>query len=316
MNKVSIIVPCYNMEAHIDRCLESLKKQTYKNIEIICVDDGSKDNTAEKIKKHIENDKRIQYFYKENGGLSDARNFGLTKITGEYISFIDSDDYVNKNYIKRMIDIMKKEKTDMAVCEFERVYKNKNTKKEINIKDITNFKIPAAWNKLYKRDKFKGIEFPLKLWYEDLATIPRYIMNTSKISIVKEPLYYYVQNDSSIMHTYDDRIFQIYDSIGIIEEYAKNNNLYEQFYENLEFANIYHILVGTIFRSSFHKDFSISMIKEIVMKVEKKYPKWYNNKEVKTNLSSVYKVYLFLLKNKQYGIIKVLLKTFGRYMHL
>ena len=316
MKKVSIIVPCYNVEKYIESCLNSLINQEYKNIEILCIDDGSKDNTKEIIENFLEKDKRIQYFYKENGGLSSARNYGLKYVDGYYCCFIDSDDYVDSTYVSKLVNSIEKNNSKMAVCEFDRVYGKHITHKEMKMKDIENYIVPAAWNKMFISDYFKDLSFPEGLWYEDLATIPKYIMKHNKVSIVNESLYFYIQNPKSIMHTSDNRIFQIYNSIDCIEKYAFDNNIYNDYQKNLEFANIYHIIIGTVFRASGHSDFSINMINDIVSIVEKKYPDWYNNCMIKKDFSFVYKAYLWFIKKKMYFIIYLVLKLFGRFMHL
>jgi len=293
-----------------------LINQEYSNIEILCIDDGSKDNTKKIIKNFLEKDSRIKYFYKENGGLSSARNYGLKYIDGYYCCFIDSDDYVDSTYVSKLVNSIEKNNADIAVCEFDRVYGKHTTHKEMKRKDIENFIVPAAWNKLYISKYFKDITFPEGLWYEDLATIPKYIMMHNKVSIVNESLYFYIQNPKSIMHTSDNRIFQIYDSIAIIERFAVDNNIYNEYQKNLEFANIYHIIVGTVFRAAGHDNFSINMIKDIISVVDKKYPDWYNNFMIKKDFSLVYSIYLWLVKRKMYAIIYVILKLFGKFMHL
>ena len=268
------------------------------------------------IKNFLEKDSRIKYFYKENGGLSSARNYGLKYIDGYYCCFIDSDDYVDSTYVSKLVNSIEKNNADIAVCEFDRVYGKHTTHKEMKRKDIENFIVPAAWNKLYISKYFKDITFPEGLWYEDLATIPKYIMMHNKVSIVNESLYFYIQNPKSIMHTSDNRIFQIYDSIAIIERFAVDNNIYNEYQKNLEFANIYHIIVGTVFRAAGHDNFSINMIKDIISVVDKKYPDWYNNFMIKKDFSLVYSIYLWLVKRKMYAIIYVILKLFGKFMHL
>ncbi len=254
------------MEKNMKKCISSIKKQSYKNIEVILVDDGSKDKTKQVIKKNIDNDIRFKYYYKKNGGVSSARNFGLKKATGEYICFIDSDDYVEKDFIKLLYESIKENNSDVAACYFNRIYGDK-----VNINTVTsNFydliKYPAPWNKMYKMSLFKesNIEFLEGKWYEDLGVSSKILMLSNNISIVDKPVYNYIflSNSSSIMHTYDDRIYQIYDIVEDIEQFAKENKLYEKNYKNIEFIHIYHILVGTIYRSSFKGDFSKETVKE------------------------------------------------------
>ncbi len=317
MDKVSIVIPCYNVEKYIDKCLDSIVNQTYKDLEIICVDDGSKDSTAKIIKNYAKKDERVKYFSKKNEGVSAARNFGIDNAGGKYLVFIDSDDYVNEKYIEKMVDKIKSDKSDMVVCGFERVYKNKSTRKTIKMDDIIGFKNSAPWNKLYIRKKFEDdFKFPINIWYEDLGTTSKYTMKCKKISILNEPLYYYMQNDSSLMRTYDNRIFDIYDELEIIETFAKKNKIFDENFEGLEFANIYHVLVGTSFRASFLPEFDTEMLKNIVSYVEKKYPKWYNNEMAKRNLSKVYKIYLFFIKKRKFKFLCFTLKRLNKHLYL
>lgn len=313
MDLISIIVPCYNMERKIKKCICSIKKQSYKNFEAILVDDGSKDKTKEIIKKNIENDKRFKYVYKKNGGVSSARNKGIEKAKGKYICFIDSDDYVGKDYLKELYKCLIENDSDVSACYFNRIYDKKSVINKVD-NEIDLLKFPAPWNKLYKKELFKqnNIKFPVGKWYEDLCVSSEILFKLNKISIVNKPLYNYIfsQNSSSIMHTYDDRIYQIYDMVEDIEKFAKNNKLYNKHKDKIEFICVYHILVGTIYRSSFRGDFNKNTIKSITSYVEKKYPNWYKNDELK-NLPFVYKTYLKFLKFHCYNLIYIMLKLFN-----
>lgn len=316
--KISIIVPCYNVENYIVKCINSIKEQTYNNLEVLMINDGSKDSTEDIIKEMIKNDNRFSYYYKENGGSSDARNYGLEKYTGEYVCFIDSDDYIEKDYIELLYKAIKENDVKISVCGFNRVYENK-----INIDKMTtniidyNLK-PAAWNKMYHRSLFEEniLRFPVGKWYEDLGTTSKILFLVGeKYAIVDKPLYNYIQNGSSIMHTYDDRIFQIYDIMDSIEIFCKENKIYNKFKGKIEAMYIYHILIGTIYRSSFHKEFSKSMINDIINHVEKKYPDWYNNDFIK-NQSIIYKTFLKCVKCRNINILYFLLKHFSKYFCL
>lgn len=316
MPEVSLIVPCYNSEKTIDKCLTSLKNQSFKNIEIIVVDDGSTDKSKKKIDKYIKNDKRIFYYYKKNGGLSDARNYGLKKAKGNYVCFIDSDDYVSEFYVQKMYEAIKKSGSQIAICGFSRIYAKKITTEKITNDTVDMCIRPAAWNKMFERNIFidNKIFFPKGKWYEDLGTTPKITLNT-KYSIVKDNLYYYVQNPKSIMHTYDDRIFDIYEILEGIEKYAKDNKFYDNKKASIEFMHIYHILIGTTYRSSFTKNFSKDLIKDIYSKVYHKYPDWYKNHYIR-KMGIAYKLYLYLLHKKSFGLIYYLLKIFGRFLYI
>ena len=317
MGKISIVVPCYNMEKKVKRCISSIKKQSYKEFEVLMIDDGSKDKTKEVIKKAIATDKRFKYYYKKNGGLSSARNYGLERATGKYICFIDSDDYIEKDYLKELYNSIIENDSDISICYFSRVYENKTNINHIEDGFSNLIKFPAAWNKLYKTSLFKDndINYPIGKWYEDLGTFPKLYMISNNVSIIEKSLYNYIQNSASIMHTYDDRIYQMYDIIEDIESFAKKKRLYSKYKNNLEFMNIYHVLVGTKYRASFRKDFDIETVKSILNYVEKKYPKWYRNNDAK-KLSFIFRVFLYLISKKHFKIIYILLKLFNRYMNL
>ena len=214
--KISIIVPIYNVEKYLERCLDSIINQTYKNLEIILVDDGSKDNCYSICEDYRKKDNRIVTIHKENGGLSDARNIGLLKSTSNLICFIDSDDYIDILY-KNLIEF----KADISVCGFshekegmkskyekkeytETYDSQKALKKMIDLK--ANFSV-CAWNKLYKKKLFDNIKYPKGCIYEDVATTYKVIDRANKIVYTSKSLYNYCFNEKSITKTeeFNDR---------------------------------------------------------------------------------------------------------------
>lgn len=311
---ISVIVPCYNVEEYIERCINSIKSQTYSNFEVLLIDDGSFDNTKKIINKLIKKDSRFKYYYKENGGQASARNYGLDIAVGDYIAFVDSDDWVEDTYLEELYNALISKKVDIAICNIKRVYPNTISINEINDFNTINCFYPAPWNKLYKKRVFKDIKFPIGKLYEDLNAISKVIL-TFSYTIVNKELYNYAINEGSTMHIYDNRIYDVYDMILDIEKYASNikNNLKVK--DNLEFINIYHILIGTIYRASFTEDFSRKTIKKITLYVSNKYSKWYRNKYIK-ELPIFYRVYLLILKLHLYSLIYLMLKLFGKNVHL
>ena len=196
MPKVSIIVPFYNVEGYIEKCLDTLVNQTLKDIEIILVNDGSKDNSEFIVKKYLDKYKdKIIYLEKENGGLSDARNFGIPHATGEYIAFLDSDDYVEKDMYEKMYNIAKKENSDMVQCNFYWEYPDLNKKKIADMpkysgkKEMFEKTRVEAWNKLIKRDILEEskVEFPKGLRYEDVEFTYKLVPYINKVSFIEEP---------------------------------------------------------------------------------------------------------------------------------
>ena len=177
MKKVSIIVPVYNVEKYIRRCLDSLVNQTIDDYEVIFVNDGSPDNSKDIILEYMEKYPDIIKLYdKENGGQGSARNLGIKKATGEYLGFVDSDDFVNLEMFKKMYDLAKQKKSDIVACSYKIYYENSNTFEDYNLK-MNNETIiedyimeqPAIWNKLIKRELIidNKLFFPEGIIYED-----------------------------------------------------------------------------------------------------------------------------------------------------
>lgn len=304
---ISMVVPCYNVESYVKKCIQSIKKQTYQNIEVFMIDDGSKDNTKKVIKEEIKGDKRFKYYYKKNGGLSDARNYGLQYIHGKYVCFIDSDDWLDQDYVKELYHAIISGDYSISICGYKMAFQDKVVDCLITKSDIDNFITPNAWNKLYKTELFKDIQFPVGKWYEDLGTFPKLYMIDSNYTIVDKPLYYYRQNSNSIMNTVDDRIFHAYDVIEGVEEFAKSHKLFKKYYSNLEMMNIYHLLISTSYRASYYEKFNKKMLKDIKTSVEGKYPLWYKNKRIKDCCSLTYILYLKLYKWGFYHIMMMIL---------
>lgn len=214
---ISVIVPVYNVEKYIDKCISSIVKQTYENIEVILVDDGSTDSSGRLCDGWLEKDGRIKVFHKVNGGLSDARNFGIDKAKGNYISFIDSDDYINQNLYEKLYNALIKKEADMAICNYDFVdekgnilNENPNVLKNETISQIEcyqkliidyNFYYVTAVNKLYKKALFKDLRFPAGKIHEDEFIIHHLIEKCRRVTIIEDVLYYYVQREDSIMNS-------------------------------------------------------------------------------------------------------------------
>ena len=310
MVKVSIIIPCYNCEKTIERCINSIQNQSFTDFEALLIDDGSTDNTPQIIKKTIINDNRFQYHHQKNEGVSSARNHGLKKIKGEYISFIDSDDYIEKEFIQQLLKAIQKNNVKLSACSNKMIFKNKEKTPKLNNHDIYLNISSSVSDKLFHKSLFedKDIRFPVGKWYEDLEVITKIILNIDKnYTIINKPLYNYIQNKGSIMHTSDNRIFQIYDILENIIQYSKKKGIYEKNKNKIEFIWIYHILYATIFRSGLHKNFSKEMIKKIKTKTTQKYPQWRKNKYIK-KLPLLIRIYLFFLKHNQITIIYLSIK--------
>lgn len=209
---ISIIVPVYNVEPYIERCIESLINQTYVNIEILLVDDGSRDNSGVICDRFAKLDKRIKVFHKENGGLSDARNYGLDRANGEYISFIDSDDYVDIDYIEFLYNLIN-EGYKLALCSLHVVFTSNNrivnkgnnkkyvldSEKCIEMMCYQDEVDTAAYAKMAHKSLYKDLRFPKGKLFEDIGTTYLLFDQCEKIICDFTPKYYYIIRENSIV---------------------------------------------------------------------------------------------------------------------
>ena len=206
--KVSVIIAAYNIEDYILKCLESVKAQTLKDFEAIVVDDGSTDRTGKICDEFCARDKRFRVVHKKNGGLSEARNFGIKEAKGEYVALVDGDDYADERFIEKLYEKVLAG-AEVAICGFTTVPEGKVEKfltetvsgVEATKKLLTgqeNYMI-VSWNKLYKRELFEGIEFPVGRKHEDSLTTYKVLAKAATVAIFDEPLYFYVQREGSIM---------------------------------------------------------------------------------------------------------------------
>lgn len=290
MTKVSIIVPVYNVEKYIEKCLASLINQTLQDIEIIIVNDGSTDGSKKIIEKYLEN-KKIKYLEKENGGLADARNYAIPYAKGEYIGFVDSDDYVEKTMFEKMYNKAKQEDADMVECDFIWEYPKKN---KIDTGKIYKGKKQAivearvvAWNKIIKRQILQStkIKFPKGLRYEDVEFFYKLIPNLNKISFIKEPLVHYVQRDTSIANTQNEKTAQIFEILENVINYYIEKNIFNEYKEELEYTYIRLLLCSSLKRITQIKDKNLKkdLIKLTWKNLNNKFPNWKKNKYLKEN---------------------------------
>ncbi len=208
---ISIIVPVYKVEPYLRQCLDSIVNQTYKNLEILLIDDGSPDRCGKICDEYGETDDRIHVFHTENGGVSAARNFGLEKSTGQYIGFVDSDDWIEPDMFEVLLKKMKETDAEIAGCGLIRERSSGSTKYELEeevipsddaVKRLVAGKIRyEVWNKLCVRDMFRGVSFPSGDVYEDVTTTTRLLHNAQSVAFSSRLLYHYRIRENSISRT-------------------------------------------------------------------------------------------------------------------
>lgn len=237
MPKVSVIVPTYNREKEIEKCVSSILNQTLDDFELIIIDDGSTDNTKNIINRF--NDDRLIYIKRDNHGIGSSRNYGIDLSKGEYLAFVDSDDYISEECLEKMYNKAKIEKLDIVVCDYYNFYQNGEINREnISSFDNTNLKDKkellleinlGPCNKLFNKKLFsKDMRFPEDIKYEDIALVCRLLKKANKIGKIDEPLNYFFVDNKSETTTVDKRVFDIFKSLDIIVE-----NFKEKEYETI-----------------------------------------------------------------------------------
>lgn len=243
LEQVSIIVPFYNVESYIGECLDSLINQSYRNIEILCIDDCSPDNSLEIAKSYADSDPRIKIIrHDENRGLGGARNTGIKNAGSDYLCFVDSDDYVSNHFVKLLYKAISESNSELAICNilfntdgsitpYYKEYKNdviQLPESKVNVFKIVSQINPACWNKMYKKDLIIGNKIfqPEHRYYEGVLFWIKSVFYSSRIATISDGLYYYRKRSDSIMTTYsrkhiDDR----FEFLKQIDNFVKNDIL-------------------------------------------------------------------------------------------
>ena len=316
MPKVSVIVPIYNVEKYLEKCINSLLSQTLEDIQIILVNDGSKDNSGNIAKEYEKNNKnRIIYVEKENGGLSDARNYGLKYATSDFIAFLDSDDYIEKNAYEEMYNKAIEENADYVECDFIWEFHNKiRVDKQYpykNKKEMLSFVRVVAWNKLIKRQLItdNNLEFPKGLRYEDIEFTYKLIPFVNKFAYVDKPFIHYVQREGSIANVQNERTAEIFTVLDNVIEFYKENNIYDEYRDELEYNYARYLLCSSLKRMCKIKDKIVreKLLTESWERLNLNFPNWKENiilktvnigknKYMRTVNKSTYKIYSKILE--------------------
>lgn len=255
MVHVSIVVPVYNVEQYLDKCLNSLVNQTLKEIEIIVVNDGSTDQSQKVIDQYKHNAK-IKAYSKENGGVSDARNFGMQFAVGEYIGFVDSDDFVELDMYEHMYLKAKEEDSDIVECNLRHTYSNTEDieigKEIFDKKEMLMVGRSVVWNKIYKREWLlnTNVTFPVGLICEDVEFSIKLIPYISVYSYVKPAYFHYVQRNTSLNNYSTLKTLDILQVLKNIKGYYIENDYYDDYKEALEFFFARNLLCSSFFRMS------------------------------------------------------------------
>jgi len=299
--KLSIVALVYNLEDYLPRCLDALVNQTLENIEILCVNDGSTDSAPQIIEEYGRKyPEKIKVFHKENGGEFTTRNYGLDRASGEYVTFVDTDDYVESDWAEKLYNAAKENDADMAVCGFERIDLETNkvvakdmlgfgrTCKEINPKDdFMVFINPAPWNKVYKREKIQDLRFLPFRGFNDTMFLTEAFTRINKIAFVPEVLYhYYLRYDSQIHTVNEQDVNNLKKYLLEVKEFYKKNNKYKEMKYILDLMAFIHLGVSVMYRASYDKNINIrQMIKETKKYLDNNFSTWRKNPFLKFTYS-------------------------------
>lgn len=296
---VSIIIPIYNSGNFLKKLLNNLVNQTYKNIEIILIDDGSEDNSLQICNEYQVNDKRIKVISQTNKGVSSARNKGLKIATGDYITFIDSDDDIDRNYI----DVMVRNIEDDYLIKTN----TKNAKKDVLVSseqylfDILSGKIPGVcWGYLFRKDLLKNIKFDLNTSFmEDTIFLIQYLINTSNVKVLKEKLYYHEVNQDGLTNSnkLEKKINEYMYSIDKIQEILRSNNIVENFYEKSIDNKRIKLIESELAKAKEIEEIQKIILNKNVVKLQKI-----------RNIDIKYKLFMKILKTKNEKTILLYIK--------
>ena len=318
--KISIIMPVYNMERYLAACLESVVNQTLPDVEIIAVNDGSKDNSLQILEDYQGRyPDRLKVFTTENHGVSHARNYGLTKATGEFVLFVDSDDFIEEDMCEKLYQKAIADGNDIVICGRYNVYERESigevSKKEAGTLLINrNFKLsehkyelahisPFPWDKLFRRSILEGLKFPENIRFEDLVLVFEACCKAESIGVVEEPLYNYRRTtQGGFLNSFSEQTLDIIKAFTLLFKFMKRNGYMELYYDELEYICTRHFLYryGSLFKGSNKGKLAIKL--EIIRKtqefLDKELPDWHNNHYLRYS-SGALKKKLKLYTNKK-----------------
>lgn len=331
-NKISIIIPAYNCENYIERCVKSILCQTYQNLEIIIINDGSKDNTIQVLKKLESKDNRIIVINKKNTGVSDTRNLGLKKATGDYIGFVDSDDYIENNMYEKMINLIYENNSDIAICTY---YDENNGKKiakpfpwndQIRVfsgKDVVDKLLPhyiyklknesnsiygTVWRMLIRSDIAKKNKFEKNITIvEDLIYVIDCLSISNNVVTVNCCLYNYIRHENSSLRKYKPNLFNNNELVhrALIDRlnkvcFFKKNKLRYQLNKYYMYTSSISNIVKNDSKNFFEKREEIKKLLKIFNKDE------YINRSIISELDASRKIIFIIIKMKLYSLVTIL----------
>lgn len=266
---ISVVVPIYNVEKYLRLCLDSLLMQTYTNFEVLMINDGSPDDSANICKEYLAKDRRFQYFEKENGGLSDARNYGIEHSKGEYITFVDSDDWLKETFLEDLYEAITRTGADIALSTYiiyddfqsvynipvigeyyERIWMSDEFIRELPQLEMKDNSYSTSWAKLFKKELFCTIRFPKGKLIEDTRTNIKLFLESSRLVYINKCLYFYRIRGGSIIQTITEKLLKdvldtLIERLSLVTMKGLYSNIYkETLLESLKYRSYQALISG------------------------------------------------------------------------
>lgn len=322
MELVSVIVPVYKVELYLEKCVESIRNQTYPELEIILVDDGSPDRCGAMCDGYASKDPRIRVIHKENGGLSDARNAGVEQASGRYLLFVDSDDYIDSRLVEKTVKAARENRCDIVLFDYHCVEEGRE---EVRAAGLPSGKVldlneerelllapPSAWTKLFDREFYlrSGCTFPVGRYFEDLATTPVFFLKAERVVYLEEPLYYYMIRENSIMtgKKYEKSCRDKLAVLDHIQEVYRREGAFDKYRGELEylvFANAYFEPSKELVLDKADKGPDRKWLDTYRDYLFSRYPDFMKNRYV-LRMGRKDRLHLWILNNRQYWMMRLL----------
>ena len=325
MIKVSVIIPVYNVEQYLEKCLDSLLGQTLEEIEFIAVNDGATDGSQKILDEYLKKSDRLRCFKKENGGLSDARNYGFQFAKGEYIGYVDSDDFVDEDMFRAMYDKAKETDSDVVECNIRHTFPDNSEDEEIVERFYDRDKLlcfgrHVVWNKIYRRTWLMDtrVDFPVGLIYEDVAFFCKLVPYICRYAYVDIAPIHYVQRVNSINNSASKKTMQIFQILGNITAFYKEKGLYAEYETELEYVYSRILLCSSLSRMCRIPDAAIRKValRENWSLLQQVYPAWRRNPVLRSQKSrhALFMRSINGITYKAYGIVLPFVYSVSRRM--
>lgn len=322
MPTVTVVVAVYNIEQYIEKCIQSVCTQTWEDIEILLIDDGSTDRSGDICDSYAKTDDRIRVIHKVNGGLSNVRNMGLQEASGKYLLYVDGDDYIAPECVEEAVKYAERYEAEVVIFDYQEIEESTGRVErwsmkipkgqQMSVKEHPELLIatPCAWNKLYRKSLWErcGLRYPVGRVYEDLTVTPQLLLNAERIVYMdSKPLYHYILREGSIMRSQnfkkslDNRKAALEDIIA----YFKKKDVFDTFKDELEylmFEQVYFVPTKEVIYYDVQNEYR-DKFRQYVFGI---FPQADKNPYVRQWLSKKDKILLFLMKNKRYREISLL----------